>query len=130
MIKTSSSRQNRMTKRWLWMMLAFLVVGLMGAQDNIPAGPSGSAHGSAWEPFSFWTSSQYSGFEKYALLANVVIALAGLGYALMLGNEVYGAGTGTSRMEESARAGREAADHALKRPPTTVAIPDGPVRRD
>src|SRR5947209_7215361 len=88
MIKTSSSRQNRMMKRWFWMMLAFLVVGLMGA-EGIPAGVSGGAAHGVWEPFSFWTSSQYSGFEKVALLANVVIALAGLGYALMLVGEVY-----------------------------------------
>ena len=118
MIKTSSSRQDRMAKRWLWTMLAFLVVGLMGAADA----PAGAAHGGAWEPFSFWTSSQYSGFEKVALLANVVIALAGLGYALLLVSEVYGAGTGTSRMQEIARAVREGADAYLKRQLTAVGV--------
>jgi K(+)-stimulated pyrophosphate-energized sodium pump len=112
-----------MTKRWFWMMLAFLVVGLMGAQGIGPAGASSeAAHGSVWEPFSFWTSNQYSGFEKFALLANVVIALAGLGYALMLVKEVYGAGTGTSRMQEIAQAVREGADAYLKRQLTTVGV--------
>src|SRR5207249_1070266 len=53
---------------------------------------------------------------------NVVIALAGLGYALMLVKEVYGAGTGTSRMQEIAQAVREGADAYLKRQLTTVGL--------
>src|SRR5438128_5830884 len=121
MAKTRSSPSNR----WFWMMVAFLVVGLMGAQGIGPGGaPSGAAHAvhAAWEPFSFWTSDQYSGFEKVALLANVVIALLGLGYALMLVGEVYGAPTGTSRMQEIARAVREGADAYLKRQLTTVGL--------
>src|SRR5205085_2393308 len=100
MAKTGFRRQSRPANRWFWMMLAFLIVGLMGSLGAGPAGTaSGPGQGAAWEPFSFWTSPQYSGFEKVALLANVVIALAGLGYALLLVNEVYGAGTGTSRMQ-------------------------------
>src|SRR5438128_511057 len=122
MAKTRFTRQSRSANRWFWTMLAFLVVGLMGSLGAGPAGATaGAAHG-AWEPFSFWTSDQYSGFEKVALLANVVIALAGLGYALLLVGEVYGAGTGTSRMQEIARAVREGADAYLKRQLTTVGL--------
>src|SRR5438128_1067091 len=116
MSKTSFRRQPRFANRWFWMMLAFLVVGLMGAG----APPTTGGGHAAWEPFSFWTSDQYSGFEKVALLANVVIALAGLGYALLLVGEVYGAGKGTSRMQEIAQAIREGADAYLKRQLMTV----------
>src|SRR6516225_8860174 len=114
MAKTRFSRQSRPANRWFWTMLAFLIVGLMGSFGAGPAGTAAGAH-AAWEPFSFWTSDQYSGFEKVALLANVVIALAGLGYALMLVSEVYGASTGTSRMQEIAQAVREGADAYLRR---------------
>ena len=85
MVKTRFRRPSRPANRWFWMMLAFLIVGLMGAQGIGPDGEaSATGHGGPWEPFSFWTSAQYSGFEKVALLANVVIALAGLGYAILL----------------------------------------------
>ena len=78
MSKTRLLRGSRSSNRWLWMMLAFMAVGLMGAGQ---AGtPAGAAHAASWEPFSFWNSDQYSGFEKVALLANVVIAVAGLVY--------------------------------------------------
>src|SRR5579871_5039176 len=123
MSKTRFVRQSRSANRWFWMMVAFLIVGSMGALGADPAGTTAAAgHGGVWEPFSFWTSDQYSGFEKIALLANVVIALAGLGYALMLVSEVYGAGIGTARMQEIARAVREGADAYLKRQLTTVGL--------
>src|SRR6266852_5865540 len=122
MSKTSFRRQSRPANRWFWMMLAFLIVGLMGSLGAAPADTARGLHGAAWEPFSFWTSDQYSGFEKVALLANVVIALAGLGYALLLVGEVYGAGKGTSRMQEIAQAVREGADAYLKRQLTTVGL--------
>src|SRR5438270_11487869 len=109
MAKTRFRRRSNPSNRWLWMMLAFLVVGFMGAA------PAGTAHAAAWEPFSFWTSDQYSGFEKVALLANVVIAAAGLIYAFLLAFEVYGADKGPSLMQEIAQAVREGADAYLKR---------------
>jgi K(+)-stimulated pyrophosphate-energized sodium pump len=107
-----------MSGRWFWMMAAFLAVGLMGA--NGMDAPSSASHG-GWSPFSF-LGPDYDAFEKVALILNVVIALAGLGYALMLVKEVYGAETGTSRMQEIAKAVREGADAYLKRQLTTVAI--------
>ncbi|HEY2147231.1 MAG TPA: sodium/proton-translocating pyrophosphatase, partial [Pirellulales bacterium] len=49
------------------------------------------------------------------LVANVVVALAGLGYALMLVGYVRRADQGTARMQEIARAVREGADAYLFR---------------
>src|SRR5262249_883677 len=120
MAKTRFMRQARPANRWFWMMVAFLMVGVMGAMGADPVGASATGHAGVWHPFSFWTSDQYSAFEKVALLANVVIALAGLGYALLLVGEVYGASKGTSRMEEIAQAVREGANAYLKRQLTTV----------
>ena len=65
-----------------------------------------------WEPL---TSDTYAPYEKIALGANVVVALAGLLYALMLVGQVKGAPQGTARMQEIALAVREGADAYLYR---------------
>lgn len=65
-----------------------------------------------WEPL---VSNKFDPLEKIALLANVVIALAGLGYALMLVSQVRNAPEGTPRMQEIARAVREGANAYLYR---------------
>ena len=99
-------------------MLAFMAIGLMGAD---PVG-SGTHSEESWQAFSFLSDPSYSTYERIALIANVVIALAGLGYALMLVKEVYGTDTGTSRMQEIARAVRDGADAYLRRQFTTVGV--------
>src|SRR5262245_24659099 len=119
-MSAKNSRHARMSKRWLWLMLAFLVIGLMGANSVGGAGGTAGGHGH-WGPFSF-LGGEYTTFEKVALLANVFIALLGLGYALFLVKEVYGADTGTPRMQEIAKAVREGADAYLTRQLTTVGI--------
>jgi K(+)-stimulated pyrophosphate-energized sodium pump len=96
-------------------MLAFLVIGLMGATGS---GGTAGAHG--WQPFSFLSDPTYSFWEQVALVLNVVIALFGLAYAGWLIREVYAADTGTARMQEIARAVREGALAYLKRQFTTV----------
>jgi K(+)-stimulated pyrophosphate-energized sodium pump len=102
------------------MMVAFLVVGLMGANGVGTDAASSAEHG--WTAFGFMTDPAYNTMERVALILNVVIALAGLGYALMLVNEVYGADTGTDSMREIAKAVREGADAYLRRQLTTVGI--------
>lgn len=114
-------RSARLSKKWLWLMLAFVAIGLMGASGGgLPGGAEAASH--AWERFSFMTDPTYSTMERIALILNVIIALAGLGYALMLVKEVYGADTGTPRMQEITRAVREGADAYLKRQFTAVGI--------
>jgi K(+)-stimulated pyrophosphate-energized sodium pump len=119
-MKRSTPRQSsrRFSRRWLWLMLAFTLVGLMGAQAP---GNSGPGH-TSWQPFGFLVEPQYSWFERIALILNVVIALAGLGYAALLVKEVISADTGTPRMQEIARAVREGANAYLRRQFTTVGV--------
>src|SRR5262245_61939213 len=110
-------RQQGPSRRWLWIMMAFLAIGAMGASGFGPLlplaqSPSASAE---WRPFSFMTDPSYSVGEQIALLLNVVVALAGLAYALSLIKQVYGAETGTPRMQEITKAVREGADAYLYR---------------
>ncbi|MGH7139426.1 MAG: sodium/proton-translocating pyrophosphatase, partial [Pirellulales bacterium] len=65
-----------------------------------------------WEPL---TSDRYAPYEKIALGANVVVAIAGLIYALMLVGQVKNAPQGTARMQEIAHAVREGANAYLYR---------------
>jgi K(+)-stimulated pyrophosphate-energized sodium pump len=114
-----------MSKRWLWMMVAFLAIGMMGAARGVSGvSETGQTRAAAegWQPFSFMTDPTYNTMERIALILNVVIALAGLGYALMLVKEVYGTDKGTSRMQEIAAAVREGANAYLRRQFTTVGI--------
>jgi K(+)-stimulated pyrophosphate-energized sodium pump len=102
-------------------MVAFMMVGLVGAQAqqaNQPNPVPSGEHG--WKPFGFWTDPAYDKVERIALILNVAVAFAGLMYAGFLVNEVYGADTGTPRMQEIARAVREGANAYLKRQFTTV----------
>src|SRR5689334_22697497 len=105
----------RPSRRWLWMMVAFMAVGLMGTYwPNGVFADSESAHG-GWQPFSFLTDPSFTTFERVALIFNIVVAFCGLAYAFWLGKFVYGSPTGTRAMEEIARAVREGADAYLFR---------------
>jgi K(+)-stimulated pyrophosphate-energized sodium pump len=81
--------------------------------------PSEVKHVTLFEP---WVSEKYSIWEKIALGFNVVVAVAGLAYALMLVGQVYAAPQGTPRMQEIARAVREGANAYLFRQFRVVAI--------
>ena len=65
-----------------------------------------------WAPLR---SDNYAWYERVLLVLNVVVALAGLGYAVMLVGQVKKADQGTPRMQEIARAVREGADAYLFR---------------
>ena len=101
--------------------LAVVVLGFLAAAGwQAAGGPSATEAGATAskevvELFKPLTSDDYSPSEKIALLANVVVALAGLGYALMLVGQVRGGPQGTPRMQDIARAIREGADAYLFR---------------
>src|SRR6266852_4900111 len=108
----------RAFQRSFWMMVAFMVIGLLGMSGCSATGPTSHE----WAPFSFMTDSDYNWLERFFLILNVFIAFGGLYYAYTLIQEVYSADTGTPRMQEIARAVREGALAYLKRQFTTVAI--------
>src|SRR5262245_30405946 len=94
-------RQQGPSRRWHWIMMAFLAIGAMGASGLGPLLPlaDSSSASAEWRPFSF-LGDEYLLGEKIALIANVLVAIAGLAYALSLIKQVYGADTGTPRMQE------------------------------
>jgi K(+)-stimulated pyrophosphate-energized sodium pump len=122
MVNARRVPSGRMSARWLWMMVAFLAIGIMGAVNSGESSGGSAAGHHEFEPFAFMTDPTYNTLERIALILNVVIALAGLGYALMLVKEVYGADTGTPRMQEIAQAVREGANAYLQKQFTTVGI--------
>ncbi|HEV3136959.1 MAG TPA: sodium/proton-translocating pyrophosphatase, partial [Pirellulales bacterium] len=88
------------------------------ASDSDPAKPAVKKS----ESFELFTpfkpksaGGKYEWYEQVALGSNVVVALAGLAYALMLVGYVRRADQGTARMQEIARAVREGADAYLFR---------------
>ncbi|HZZ71083.1 MAG TPA: sodium-translocating pyrophosphatase [Pirellulales bacterium] len=102
-----------------WLILILLgtlgAAGWMQLRPEMVVGADGVATPGKitfWEPL---TSNKYAPYERAALIANVVVALAGLGYALMLVGQVKGASQGTSKMQEIAKAIREGADAYLFR---------------
>ena len=105
-------------QRSFWMMVAFMAIGLLGMSGCSGSGPSSHA----WSPFSPMKDPDYNILEQFFLILNVFIAFGGLYYAYTLIKEVYGAETGTPRMQEIARAVREGALAYLKRQFTTVAV--------
>jgi K(+)-stimulated pyrophosphate-energized sodium pump len=72
-----------------------------------------------WEPFR---SSEYDNVERGALIALVVVAIAGLVYAMTLVKQVMTADQGTKRMQEIAQAIREGANAYLYRQFSVVGV--------
>ncbi len=109
------------SRRGLWMMVAFMVIGLMGASG---VGTGGTGHGGEeLHPFSLFSSdSNFTLFEKAALVTNLLVAFAGLFYARWLMTYVNGADNGTSVMQEIAKAVREGAYAYLRRQFTVVGV--------
>jgi K(+)-stimulated pyrophosphate-energized sodium pump len=63
--------------------------------------------------FAPFNDPSYSAAEQYALIAILVVAVAGLLYALMLAKQVFSADTGTKKMQDIALAIREGSDAYL-----------------
>jgi K(+)-stimulated pyrophosphate-energized sodium pump len=132
--RASSKPVSPLRKRMHIAWLLFLCVGLLAATgfqvsqpvDNATTAPApvagtaaaetttGAHHGgiTLWEPL---VSPEYNNIERGALLALVVVAIAGLVYALTLVKQVMTADQGTKRMQEIAQAIREGANAYLYR---------------
>ncbi|MDB5350897.1 MAG: hppA 2 [Planctomycetota bacterium] len=82
---------------------------LVAAKDAPPAASE------SFRFFSFWNDSHYAGFERWALIGVLVIALLGLLYALALVSQVIGADRGTQKMQFVADAIRKGANAYLAR---------------
>jgi K(+)-stimulated pyrophosphate-energized sodium pump len=106
-----------LSKRWKWSMLAFVAIGLLGANGALP---TTTDHAEGWKPWEFLHNPAYTAGEQVALVANVLIAIAGLVYAGMLVKQVYATDTGTDRMQEITRAVREGANAYLRRQFTAI----------
>ncbi len=96
---------------------------MFAADPAVPAAAGASAEAAkAWVPWEPFVSPDYSKVERIALGMNVVVALAGLFYALMLVKEVVGADKGTAKMQEIAQAIREGANAYLYRQFSVVGV--------
>jgi K(+)-stimulated pyrophosphate-energized sodium pump len=84
--------------------------------------PASAIHPPKLELFAPLFSDRYQTYEKVGLCTNVVVALAGLIYALMLVKQVKEAPQGTKRMQEIALAIREGANAYLFRQFRVVAV--------
>jgi K(+)-stimulated pyrophosphate-energized sodium pump len=111
-----------------WLQLEAPVAHLPVAQQpavaaaDAPATGAGQALVHSITLFDPIYSDRYSQVEKIALLLNVVVALAGLAYALMLVGQVIKAPQGTPRMQEIAKAIREGANAYLYKQFSVVAV--------
>jgi K(+)-stimulated pyrophosphate-energized sodium pump len=83
--------------------------------EAAPSAPTETASAGQIQLWAPLRSENYAWYERVLLVLNVVVALAGLGYAVMLVGQVKKADQGTPRMQEIARAVREGADAYLFR---------------
>jgi K(+)-stimulated pyrophosphate-energized sodium pump len=101
-------------------------LALAGLALAVLAGMTGPAHAAetveTFQPFGFLSDPGYSSGERMSLIAVVMVAVAGLGYALFLVREVYAADSGTGRMQQIASAIREGANAYLFRQFSAIAV--------
>ncbi len=123
--KAGRKPRSRLKSRLYVAWLAFVGIGLVsaaGLDDHARAGRGGGGAASSggwivggvslWEPL---LGEKFNIYEKFFLCLNVVIALGGLAYALMLVGQVMNAPQGTKKMQEIAQAVREGANAYLYR---------------
>ena len=113
----------------LWVLVAMPVLcltlywasGVTQAQ-TAPAAAAATDHagGHEFKYFSFMTDPKFTAVERGALWGSLVVALAALGYALLLVGQVMRADQGTQKMKDIADAVREGANAYLRKQLTTV----------
>ena len=96
-----------------------------GAGTQVNSGVSNGAEEgiTSWQPFGFLTdNTMIDSLEKVGLIATLLISIAALIYAYILGKQIVAADKGTQTMREIAGAIRAGADAYLRRQFTTVGI--------
>ncbi len=128
--ETGQKPKSRLKSRLYVAWLAFVCIGLVAGAGFMfqqqPAAENAASGGGVmvggvllWQPL---LGEKFSTMEKVALCLNVVIALGGLGYALMLVGQVMKADKGTQKMQEIAQAIREGANAYLYRQFSVVGV--------
>ena len=115
-IKDLFMRSPVVRQTYLWLLMAFFAGAFfVGRPAKLSEASTGSAGHAAdhFAMFSLFSDPNYSVMEKSALLLVLLIAIAGLLYALMLVKQVMRADTGTKKMQEVAAAVREGANAYL-----------------
>jgi K(+)-stimulated pyrophosphate-energized sodium pump len=113
-------RSGRARTTFLVVMAALFLTGYFWrpsfGQPSASASTTTTSHVEEFHPFGMWFGAEkdkYSPFEKASLVVVLLIAVAGLGYALMLVKQVKEADQGTKKMQEIAAAVREGANAYL-----------------
>ena len=111
-------------------LIVFLTVYIALTRSHYPSGAAATAKThvvaaapSVFHPFGFLYSSTFTPFERYALFAVLLIALAGLAYAVLLMRIIRRADHGTEKMREVAHAIRQGSIAYLSRQRRTL-FPD------
>lgn len=104
--KTPRSRRN-----FLYVMLFVFAAGFVWLPSIQEGGAAEGLH--KFVPFGLFSDPKYTPLEIGALLTVLIIAIAGLLYALMLVKQVTGADSGTKKMQDIADAVREGSNAYL-----------------
>jgi K(+)-stimulated pyrophosphate-energized sodium pump len=107
----------------LWFHLGVVAVALGLIMGASPATTSQALNAGGWAPFSFLTDHvTFRWVEKVGLFIALLVAVAALIYAYVLGKRVFAADQGTQRMQEIAKAIRDGSNAYLRRQFTTVGV--------
>ena len=118
MVMRMFAKMGKARRLYLFLMLV-LFSGAFLWQPALGQGPDNAAPGAtalehAFKPFQpLLDTARYNPMERASLMVILIIALAGLGYALMLVGQVMRADRGTPKMQEIANAVREGANAYL-----------------
>ncbi len=106
-------------RRLNWRRLALwlacpLFLGAFIVEELLAADSATAAHtGGGFRLFSLFSDPRYTPLEVGSLIAVLVVAIAGLAYAMLLSKQVHAADQGTPRMQAVAAAVREGANAYL-----------------
>jgi len=109
-------RSPKVKRGYLFVLMLLFVAGYFWRPNfaSDPADPAAAAPAQhAFQLFSLFSDPNFSTMERVCLISVLVIAIAGLLYALLLVKQVYRADTGTKKMQEIAAAVREGANAYL-----------------